>query len=78
MATVAVGRRGAIVARGTVIGADHLILEGSDMIGRKDLSLAAAIRRHVGLVLDRADGDEAAAATLLGITKKELKEHLGD
>jgi DNA-binding NtrC family response regulator len=70
--------RAAIVARGTVIGADHLILEGSDMMGRKDLSLAAAIRRHIGLVLDRADGDEAAAATLLGITKKELKAHLGD
>lgn len=69
--------RGAIVARGTVIGADHLVLEGTDH-DPKDLSLAVALRRHVSLVLDRTDGDEAAAAKLLGITKKELRAHLDD
>ena len=69
--------RAAIVARGTVIGADHLILEGVDQDPR-DLSLSEAIRRHVSLVLDRTDGDEAAAAKLLGIPKKELRAHLDD
>lgn len=69
--------RAAIVARGTVIGADHLILDaGSDR--PDDLTLSAAIVRHVTSVLDVADGDEAAAAKLLGITKKELKAHLAD
>lgn len=69
--------RAAIVARGTVIGADHLILDGgSDE--PDDLTLSAAIVRHVKSVLDGVDGDEAAAAKLLGITKKELKAHLAD
>jgi hypothetical protein len=39
--------------------------------------LDAAITRHVRLVLDRAGDDEDAAAKLLGITRKELREHLG-
>jgi DNA-binding NtrC family response regulator len=68
--------RAAIVARGTVIGADHLILEGLDTGGHDDLSLAAAIRRHVHDVVARVDGDHGEAATLLGITKKELRAHL--
>jgi DNA-binding NtrC family response regulator len=68
--------RAAIVARGTVIGADHLILEGLDTGGHDDLSLAAAIRRHVHEVVARVDGDHGEAATLLGITKKELRAHL--
>lgn len=68
--------RAAIVARGTVIGADHLILEdGSEP---DDLTLSAAILRHVRSVLDSTDGDKAAAAKLLGITKKELTAHLAD
>lgn len=70
--------RAAIVARGTVIGEDHLILEEAFEGGPKDLALSAAIRRHVRLVLDRTDGDEAEAATLLEITPKELKKHLAD
>jgi len=70
--------RAAIVARGTVIGADHLILEGVEAGGARDLTLSAAISRHVGLVLDRAGGDEATAAKLLGITKKELQKQLAD
>ena len=69
--------RAAIVARGTVIGADHLILEGRAAAG-EDLSLRQAVRRHVRLVLDRADGDEASAAELLGISTKELSSHLAD
>lgn len=69
--------RAAIVARGTVIGADHLILEdGDNAAGSADLTLASAIRRHVGSVMSRAGGVEATAAKLLGITKKELQKHL--
>jgi two-component system, NtrC family, response regulator AtoC len=68
--------RGAIVARGTVIGADHLILEGPDVLAPEDLSLQTAIHRHARLVLDRVDGDEDAAADLLGISPYELREHL--
>jgi two-component system, NtrC family, response regulator AtoC len=69
--------RGAIVARGTVIGADHLILEdGEDVGGRGDLLLETAVRRHVRLVVDRAGRDRAAAAKLLGIDEAEVARHL--
>jgi hypothetical protein len=69
--------RGAIVARGTVIGADHLILDDRDEDPNgDDLSLAAAIARHVREVLEHAGGDDDEAALLLGISKKELHEHL--
>ena len=70
--------RAAIVARGTVIGADHLILEGATAGGRKDLTLEAVLRRHVRLVLDRVDGDREAAASLLDITEEELEAHLAE
>jgi len=69
--------RAAIVARGTVIGADHLILEarrGSP--ASEDLSLREAITRHIDDVLERTGGDRSAAAKLLGITKKELLKHV--
>jgi two-component system NtrC family response regulator len=69
--------RAAIVARGTVIGPDHLILEGRVQGGPEDLTLGAAIRRHVYLVLDRAGGDRAAAAELLGISVDELAGYAG-
>ena len=70
--------RAAIMARGTVIGPDHLILgdEHGPQGHGVDLSLAAAIRRHVRVVLDSTDGDEAAAAELLGIEPDELHWHL--
>jgi DNA-binding NtrC family response regulator len=67
--------RAAILARGTVIGPDHLVL-GADATEAEDLSLAVAMSRHVRRVLDRTSGQEAQAAKLLGITKKELKERL--
>jgi hypothetical protein len=38
--------------------------------------LETAVRRHAQLVLDRAGGDRAAAAKLLGIGEKELDGHL--
>ena len=69
--------RAAIVARGTVIGADHLILsDGDDLTEAADTSLEGAVRKHVQRVLSRAKGDEAEAARLLGITRKELTKHL--
>jgi DNA-binding NtrC family response regulator len=67
--------RAAILARGTVIGPDHLVL-GGEGLSEEDLTLAAAMGRHVRRVLERTSGDEAEAAKLLGITKKELKERL--
>jgi two-component system response regulator HydG len=66
--------RAAIVARGTVIGPDHLVLEEGHSRGG-DLTLASAVRRHVRLVLARAGGDAAAAASLLGITEEEVARH---
>ena len=72
--------RGAIVARGTVIGADHLIIEDSPVgrDGPADQTLSAAILWHIRSVLEGVEGDQAAAAVLLGITKKELQAHLAD
>ena len=67
--------RGAILARGSVIGEDHLVL-GDQSIASDDLTLGLAITRHVQSVLARCAGDEAAAAELLGITKKKLKDLL--
>ena len=69
--------RAAIVARGTVIGADHLVLEDSHH-PNGDLTLVSAIRRHVRLVFDRAGGDSALAAKLLGVTKKEVDRRLAE
>jgi transcriptional regulator with PAS, ATPase and Fis domain len=66
--------RAAIVARGTVIGPDHLVLEDSHQRDT-DLTLASVVRRHVRSVLDRAGGDTAAAAGLLGISEDEVARH---
>ena len=63
------------LARGSVIGEDHLVL-GDQSITSDDLTLGLAITRHVQSVLTRCAGDEAAAAELLGITKKKLKDLL--
>ncbi len=68
--------RAAIVARGTVIGSDHLMLGQEGRGEDEDLSLERAAQRHVRRVLRLVGGDEAAAARRLGITKKSLKEHL--
>jgi two-component system response regulator AtoC len=68
--------RAAIVARGTVIGLDHLALGQETQRAGGDLSLDRAIERHVKRVVDMLDGDETSAAKRLGISKKALKEHL--
>jgi two-component system response regulator AtoC len=68
--------RAAIVARGTVIGSDHLALGQEMQRADGDLSLDRAIERHVKRVVDMLDGDETSAAKRLGISKKVLKKHL--
>jgi len=68
--------RAAIVARGTVIGSDHLVLGQEARQADTDLSLDRVIRRHVRHVVDLVDGDQTSAAKRLGISKKVLKQHL--
>ncbi|MFQ5537400.1 MAG: sigma-54-dependent transcriptional regulator [Gemmatimonadota bacterium] len=70
--------RAALLARGTVIGADHLILGPVEAAAspREDLSLETAVERHIRRVLGLTGGDELAAAKLLGITRKELRRRL--
>ncbi|MEX2471647.1 MAG: sigma-54 dependent transcriptional regulator [Gemmatimonadota bacterium] len=72
--------RAAIMARGTVIGGDHLILgdEDGSVAGGADLTLAAAIQRHVTVVVESCDGDEERAAEVLGIEVDELHSHLAN
>ncbi len=67
--------RGALLARGSVVGPDHLVLGGEEGSPR-DLSLAAAVRSHVRRVLTLTEGDRPRAARLLGISDAELEEHL--
>lgn len=69
--------RAAIVARGTVVGTDHLILEHPST-ENEDLTLKAAMRHHVNRVLDHVGGDKASAAQRLGISSKDLNNHLDD
>ena len=67
--------RAAIIARGSVIGEDHLVL-GDQSLTTDDLTLDLAITRHVQRVVMKCKGDEVAAAELLGITKKKLNSLL--
>jgi len=64
--------RAAILARGTVIGPDHLVLGGEAGVG-EDLTLSSAQQRHIQRVMERVGGDETEAAQLLGISAEELK-----
>ena len=67
--------RAALLARGTIIGPDHLVL-GEEEDRAADLSLATAVRNHVRRVLTLADGDRKTAARLLGVSESEVAEHL--
>jgi DNA-binding NtrC family response regulator len=67
--------RAAILARGTVIGPDHLVL-GSDEEDEGDLTLASAVLRHVQKVMGQAAGDPSVAARLLDISEEELAARL--
>lgn len=46
--------------------------------GDGDVSLDAAIKRHVLAVLDRVDGDKRAAALLLGVSLKTVYNYLNE
>jgi len=64
--------RAAILARGTIVGPDHLVLGDEADEADEDLSMRSMMTRHARAVLERTAGDEAAAAELLGIPEKEL------
>ncbi len=70
--------RAAILARGGVIRADHLSLgSGTPETGApEDLSLEAAVGRHLRRVLERCDGNRADAARLLEVSGERLEELL--
>jgi len=68
--------RAAILARGTIIGPDHLVL-GSEAQPNEDVTLKSAVSRHVNRILARVSGDEAAAATLLDIPRDQLRDIVG-
>ncbi|MBT8404627.1 MAG: sigma-54 dependent transcriptional regulator, partial [Gemmatimonadetes bacterium] len=81
--------RASILARGAVLGEEHLAL-GFDAHGTSpavggatrpdddadDLSLDRAIRRHVQLVLHRTDGNKSEAARVLGISRSRLQRYV--
>lgn len=69
--------RAAILARGTIIGPDHLVL-GQEVGLVEDLTLASAVTRHVRRIHQRTGGDDAATAELLGISEEDLAEHLAE
>jgi two-component system response regulator AtoC len=64
--------RAAILARGTIVGPDHLVFGDEAADGDEDLSMRSMMTRHARAVLERTAGDEAAAAALLDIPEKEL------
>jgi DNA-binding NtrC family response regulator len=71
--------RAAVLARGPVIGAEHLALgapvaaaaTGATGLDADD-SLAAAVRAHVRRVLDQTGGNKRQAARILGISRPRL------
>jgi DNA-binding NtrC family response regulator len=69
--------RAAILARGTIIGPDHLTL-GAEAREGEDLTLASAMSRHARRVLQRASGDQDRAAALLDISATALQALLED
>ena len=71
--------RGAVLARGPVIGAEHLSLSALAPAGtvcetepQADDSIAAMVRAHVLRVLSRTGGNKRQAARILGISRSRL------
>ena len=77
--------RAAIVARGPLVGPDHLTLgvhanvsvsqKGSGRVPEGDLTLDGAIESQIRRVLDQTDGNKTEAASLLGISRSRLTRY---
>ena len=76
-----------MLARGAGINEEHLVLgldpeaevPGGVPGSREnpdDLSLDAAIRRHVQVVLHRTDGNKSETARVLGISRSRLQRYV--
>ena len=78
--------RAAIVARGLLIGPDHLTLgihadvsvspKASDRVPEGDLTLDAAIEGQIRRVLEQTEGNKTEAASLLGLSRSRLTRHV--
>jgi DNA-binding NtrC family response regulator len=78
--------RAAIVARGPLIGPDHLTLgihadvnvswKAPDLVPDGDLTLDAAIEGQIHRVLEQTEGNKTEAASLLGISRSRLTRYV--
>ncbi len=81
--------RAAILARGAVIGDEHLSLGLDHPVAQPatgamderaekpdDFSLDTAVRKHVQLVIDRTGGNKSEAARVLGISRSRLQRYV--
>jgi len=78
--------RAAIVARGPLIGPEHLTLgfraapklspKGSGRVPEGDLTLDGAIECQIRRVLEKTDGNKTEAASLLGISRSRLTRYV--
>ena len=78
--------RAAIVARGPLVGPEHLTLgfraaakaspKGSGRMPESDLTLDGAIECHIRRVLEKTDGNKTEAASLLGISRSRLTRYV--
>jgi len=78
--------RAAIVARGPLIGPEHLTLgfqaaksassKGSGGVPEGDLTLDGAIESQIRRVLEKTEGNKTEAASLLGISRSRLTRYV--
>ena len=78
--------RAAIVARGPLVGPEHLTLgfraaakvspKGSGRVPEGDLTLDGAIECQIRRVLEKTDGNKTEAASLLGISRSRLTRYV--
>ena len=78
--------RAAIVARGPLVGPDHLTLgthadvspepRASGAVPNGDLTLDGAIECQIRLVLEQTKGNKTEAASLLGISRSRLTRYV--
>ena len=78
--------RAAIVARGPLIGPEHLTLgfqaaksassKGSGGMPEGDLTLDGAIESQIRRVLEKTEGNKTEAASLLGISRSRLTRYV--